>query len=76
MPKERRRDTSPPTWDAWQQSFAGRAKNVPVSLKTSSDGGVRLQLNGYEIPDDFALVFAPERACAKWPLQGRLASGG
>lgn len=34
--------------DAWQQSRAG-----------FSDGGVRLQLNGFEIPDDFALVFAP-----------------
>ena len=28
-------------------------------VKDFSDGGVRLQLNGFEIPDDFALFFAP-----------------
>ena len=28
-------------------------------VKDFSDGGVRLQLDGFEIPDDFALVFAP-----------------
>jgi hypothetical protein len=28
-------------------------------VKDYSDGGVRLQLNGFEIPDDFALLFAP-----------------
>ena len=30
--------------DAWQQSCAGRAKNVLVSLKDFSDDGVRLQI--------------------------------
>jgi len=44
--------------DAWQQSCAGRAKNVLVSSKDFSDDGVRLQLNGLQISDDFALLFA------------------
>jgi hypothetical protein len=58
MPKERRR-TPRPNLDAWQQSWAGRAEERSCLVKDFSDGGVRLQLNGFEIPDDFALVFAP-----------------
>jgi hypothetical protein len=29
------------------------------AVKDYSDGGVRLQLNDFEIPDDFVLLFAP-----------------
>jgi hypothetical protein len=56
--------------------LCGPGEERSCLVKDFSDGGVRLQLNGFGIPDDFALVFAlAQRACAKWPLQGRLASG-
>jgi hypothetical protein len=29
-------------------------------VKDFSDGGVRLQSNGFEVPDEFVLLFAPD----------------
>ena len=50
--------TSPPTWTRGSNPVrAGR--RTFLSRKSFPDGGVRLQLNGCEIPDDFALVFGP-----------------
>ena len=37
----------------------GQGQEHPCLVKDYSDGGVRLQPNGFEIPDDFALLFAP-----------------
>jgi hypothetical protein len=37
----------------------GQGEEHSCLVKDFSDGGVRLQLNGFEIPDDFALLFAP-----------------
>jgi hypothetical protein len=39
--------------------LCGPGEERSCLVKDFSDGGVRLQLNGFEIPDDFALVFAP-----------------
>ena len=39
--------------------FFGQGEEHSCLVKDYSDGGVRLQLNGFEIPDDFALLFAP-----------------
>ena len=39
--------------------LCGPGEERSCLVKDFSDGGVPLQLNGYEIPDDFALVFAP-----------------
>jgi site-specific recombinase XerC len=37
----------------------GHGQEHPCLVKDYSGGAVRLQLNGFEIPDDFALLFAP-----------------
>jgi hypothetical protein len=37
----------------------GSGEERSCLVKDFSDGGVRLQLNGFEIPDDFTLLFAP-----------------
>ena len=36
-----------------------KGQEHPCLVKDYSDGGVRLQPHGFEIPDDFALLFAP-----------------
>jgi hypothetical protein len=51
----------------------GQGEEHSCLVKDFSDGGVRLQVNGFEIPDDFALLFAPGETRSKRPLQGRLA---
>ena len=58
MPKERRRS---PRHQLGRVAaiLCGPSEERSCLVKDFSDGGVRLQLNGYEIPDDFALVFAP-----------------
>jgi hypothetical protein len=38
----------------------GQGKEHPCLVKDYSDGGVRLQLNGFDIPDNFELLFAPK----------------
>ena len=40
-------------------SYVVPALNVPSLVKDFSDGGVRLQSNGFEVPDEFVLLFAP-----------------
>ncbi len=37
----------------------GQGEEHHCLVKDLSDGGVRLQVKGFEIPDDFALLFAP-----------------
>ena len=37
----------------------GQGQEHPCLVKDYSDGGVRLQPNGFQVPDDFALLFAP-----------------
>jgi len=39
--------------------LCGPGEERSCLVKDFSDGGVRLQLNGFEIPDDFTLLFAP-----------------
>src|SRR4029077_15348650 len=39
--------------------FFGQGEEHACLVKDYSDGGVRLQLNDFEIPDDFVLLFAP-----------------
>jgi hypothetical protein len=39
--------------------LCGPGEERSCLVKDFSDGGVRLQLNGFEIPDDFALVSRP-----------------
>ena len=58
MPKERRRS---PRHQLGRVAaiLCGPGEERSCLVKDFSDGGVRLQLNGFEIPDDFALVFAP-----------------
>ena len=58
MPKERRRS---PRHQLGRVAaiLCGPSEERSCLVKDFSDGGVRLQLNGFEIPDDFALVFAP-----------------
>jgi class 3 adenylate cyclase len=52
-------ETGPVVVDAAGEIY-GDAPNILLLVKDFSDGGVRLQLNGFEIPDDFALLFAPK----------------
>src|ERR1700731_3266968 len=58
MPKERRRS---PRHQLGRVAaiLCGPGEERSCLVKDFSDGGVRLQLNGFEIPDDFALIFAP-----------------
>jgi hypothetical protein len=58
MPKERRR-TPRRQLGRVAAILCGPGEERSCLVKDFSDGGMRLQLNGYEIPDDFALVFAP-----------------
>ena len=37
----------------------GQGEERSCLVKDFSDGGVQLRLNGFEIPDNFALLFAP-----------------
>jgi len=37
----------------------GQGQEHPCLVKDYSDGGVRLQPNGFEVPDDFSLLFSP-----------------
>jgi hypothetical protein len=46
--------------DAWQQLFFGQGEEHTCLVKDFSDEGVRFQVNNFEIPDDFALRFAPD----------------
>jgi hypothetical protein len=39
--------------------FFGQGEEHACLVKDYSDGGVRLQRNDFEIPDDFVLLFAP-----------------
>jgi hypothetical protein len=57
-PKERRRTLRHPFGRVAAIMF-GQGKEHPCLVKDYSDGGVRLQPNGFEVPDDFALLFAP-----------------
>jgi hypothetical protein len=58
MPEERRRS---PRFQFGRVAaiMFGQGEEHPCLVKDYSDGGVRLQPNGFEIPDDFALLFAP-----------------
>ena len=58
MPKERRRTPRHPFGRVAAIMF-GQGEERPCLVKDYSDGGVRLQLNGFEVPDNFALLFAP-----------------
>ena len=58
MPKERRR-TPRHQLGRVAAILCGPGEERSCLVKDFSDGGVRLQLNGFEIPDDFALLFAP-----------------
>ena len=58
MPEERRRSLRHPFGRVAAIMF-GQGEEHPCLVKDYSDGGVRLQLNGFEVPDDFALLFAP-----------------
>ena len=59
MPKERRRSPRHQLGRVAAIMF-GQDEEHSCLVKDFSDGGVRLQLNGFEIPpDDFALLFAP-----------------
>jgi len=58
MLEERRRTTRYPLGRVAAIMF-GQGEEHPCLVKDYSDGGVRLQLNGFEIPDDFELLFAP-----------------
>ena len=66
MPKERRR-TPRHQLGRVAAILCGPGEERSCLVKDFSDGGVRLQLNGFEIPDDFALVFAPNEI----PQSGR-----
>ena len=57
-PKERRRTLRRPFGRVASIMF-GQGKEHPCLVKDYSDGGVRLQPNGFEVPDDFSLLFAP-----------------
>ena len=59
MPKERRR--SPRHQLGRVAAIFSSGRRTSCLVKDFSDGGVRLQLNGFEIPDDFALLFAPNK---------------
>jgi hypothetical protein len=39
--------------------MVGRGEEHPCLVKDYSDGGVRLQPNGFQVPDDFTLLFSP-----------------
>jgi PilZ domain len=56
--KERRRALRHPFGRVAAIMF-GQGKEHPCLVKDYSDGGVRLQANGFEVPDDFSLLFAP-----------------
>jgi PilZ domain-containing protein len=58
MPKERRR-TPRHQLGRVAAILCGPGEERTCLVKDFSDGGVRLQLNGFKIPDDFALLFAP-----------------
>jgi len=58
MLEERRRTTRHPLGRVAAIMF-GQGEEHPCLVKDYSDGGVGLQLNGFEIPDDFELLFAP-----------------
>jgi hypothetical protein len=58
MPEERRRTPRHQLGRVAAIIF-GHGEERSCLVKDFSDGGVRLQLNGFEIPDDFALLFAP-----------------
>ena len=58
MHQERRRTTRHPLGRVAAIMF-GQGQEHPCLVKDYSDGGVRLQPNGFEIPDDFALLLAP-----------------
>ena len=58
MLRERRRTTRHPLGRVAAIMF-GQGQEHPCLVKDYSDGGVRLQPNGFEVPDDFALLFAP-----------------
>ena len=58
MPEERRRTPRHQLGRVAAIIF-GQGGEHSCLVKDFSDGGVRLQLNGFEIPDDFALFFAP-----------------
>ena len=58
MPKERRR-TPRHQLGRVTAILCGPGEERSCLVKHFSDSGVRLQLDGFEIPDDFALVFAP-----------------
>ena len=65
MPKERRRSPRHQLGRVAAIMF-GQGEEHSCLVKDFSDGGVRLQLNGFEIPDDFTLLFAPNelaRSC-------------
>ena len=59
MPEERRRSPRHPLGRVAAIMF-GRGEEHPCLVKDYSDGGVRLQLTGFEIPDNFELLFAPK----------------
>jgi hypothetical protein len=58
MPKERRPSPRQQLGRAGA-ILCGPGEERPCLVKDFSDGGVWLQLNGFEILDDFALLFAP-----------------
>jgi len=67
MLRERRRTPRHPLGRVAAIMF-GQGQEHPCLVKDYSDGGVRLQPNGFEVPDDFALLFAPndEAVVIRW----------
>jgi hypothetical protein len=58
MAEERRRSPRYP-FGRMAAIMVGSNEEHSCLVKDYSDGGVRLQANGFEVPDNFALIFAP-----------------
>ena len=58
MHQERRRAPRYPLGRVAAIMF-GRGQEQPCLVKDYSDGGVRLQPNGFQVPDQFELIFSP-----------------
>jgi PilZ domain len=58
MHQERRRTRRHP-FGRVAAIILGQDQEHPCLVKDYSDGGVRLQPNGFDVPDDFELLFSP-----------------
>jgi hypothetical protein len=68
MRQERRRSPRHPFGRVAAIMF-GQGQEHPCLVKDYSDGGVRLQPNGFEVRDDFALLFAPNKPARSGPYK-------